>query len=151
MPGTFASEKALDEYAPQNIPKPIWHGVNTRSNDDMRFHLAEHHDVVDEVPDPQPFVPIVVQIRPESMGKPANVQVWLRCTDSFGQRSLRQWLGRDAGEVLPRGGEKNARAGRAFSWQGWWRIRRGSRRSCSPESCRGSQGRLSLGDEKWLR
>ena len=68
MLGTFASEKAFYEYAPHNIPKPIAWG-NYKSNEDMWFYLAEYHDMVDEVPDPQQFVSIIVKIHQESVGK----------------------------------------------------------------------------------
>lgn len=67
MLGTFASEKAFYEYAPQNIPKPIAWG-NYKSNEEMWFYLAEYHEMVDEVPDPQQFVSIIVDIHQKSMG-----------------------------------------------------------------------------------
>ena len=68
MLGTFASEKVFYEYAPLNIPKPIAWG-NYKSNEDMWFYLAEYHDMVDKVPDPQQFVCIIAKIHQESMGK----------------------------------------------------------------------------------
>lgn len=68
MLGTFVSERALHQFATQNIPKPIASG-NYKSSEDTWFYLAEYHDMVDEVPDPRQFVSVVASIHQESMGK----------------------------------------------------------------------------------
>lgn len=68
MLGAFASERAFYEYAPKNIPKPIAWG-NYKSDQDTWFYLAEHHNMVEKVPDPQKFVSIIAKIHQESMGK----------------------------------------------------------------------------------
>ena len=68
MESAFASEKALHEYAPLNVPKSIAWG-NYKSNENIWFYLAEHHNMVNTVPNIQQFVPMVVKIHQKSMGR----------------------------------------------------------------------------------
>ena len=68
MQGTFESEKAFWEYAPRNVPKPVaWDAYQNES--DIYFYLAEFHDMVARVPDPQRFVQIIAKVHQESKGK----------------------------------------------------------------------------------
>ena len=67
MLGTYESEKAFFNYAPEHIPKPLAWGAY-KSDPNTYFYLAEYHDMVDDVPDPREFVSIIVKIHQESMG-----------------------------------------------------------------------------------
>ena len=68
MLGTYESEKAVHTYIPANVPRPIaWGSYQTDEN--MYFYLAEFSEMVEEVPDPVPFVDIVARLHQESSGK----------------------------------------------------------------------------------
>ena len=67
MEGTYESESILQRYCPDHVPKPITWG-NYESNADLWFYLCEFRDMVDEVPDPSEFVPIIVEIHKATMG-----------------------------------------------------------------------------------
>jgi protein-ribulosamine 3-kinase len=73
MEGSFESESAFHFYSPDHVPKPIAFG----SYDDdpaTWFYLCEFRDMMDEVPDPADFVPVIVGIHKASMGKSPNGQ-----------------------------------------------------------------------------
>ena len=68
MHGTFESEKAFHDFAPDNIPQPLAWG-SYKSDANTWFFLARYHDMVDEVPNPQQFVAIIAKFHQDSMGK----------------------------------------------------------------------------------
>lgn len=68
MEGSFESEAIFNQYAPENIPKPVAFG-HYKSDPDTWFFLAEFFDMVDEVPEPSHFIPLIVRIHKDSMGK----------------------------------------------------------------------------------
>jgi len=67
MEGSFESESIFHHYSPDHVPKPIAWG-SYKSKPSTWFYLCEFHDMVDEVPEPSEFVPIIVQIHKASMG-----------------------------------------------------------------------------------
>ena len=68
MGGIYESEKALYDYSPDHIPKPMGWGVYA-ADPNKWFYIAEFHDMIDEVPEAKPFVSIISQIHKASMGK----------------------------------------------------------------------------------
>ncbi|KAK4222959.1 hypothetical protein QBC38DRAFT_512662 [Podospora fimiseda] len=73
MEGSFESESAFHTFSPNHVPKPIAFG-NYDDDPATCFYLCESHDMMDEVPDPANFVPIIVGIHKASMGKSPNGQ-----------------------------------------------------------------------------
>lgn len=68
MAGTFESEEIFHSYSPEHVPRPISWG-NYKSDPGTWFYLCDFHSMVDEVPDVQEFVAILVKIHKDSMGK----------------------------------------------------------------------------------
>ncbi|KAI9760343.1 MAG: hypothetical protein M4579_001747 [Chaenotheca gracillima] len=68
MLGTYESEKAFFEYAPDHIPKPLAWG-SYESDPETYFYLAEFREMVDELPNAQAFVSIIANIHRDSRGK----------------------------------------------------------------------------------
>lgn len=68
MLGAYESETTFYHYAPRNIPKPLAWG-NYKSDENTYFYLSEYHDMVDQVPDVQQFVSVLVKIHQGSMGQ----------------------------------------------------------------------------------
>ncbi|KAG8161739.1 hypothetical protein KVR01_008726 [Diaporthe batatas] len=68
MEGSFESEAIFHHYAPENIPEPIAFG-HYESSPDTWFFLAQFFDMVDEVPEPGQFIPLIVKIHMRSMGE----------------------------------------------------------------------------------
>jgi protein-ribulosamine 3-kinase len=68
MEGCFESESAFYPYNPDHIPRPIAWG-HYDSKPTTWFYLCEFRDMIDEVPEPEEFVPIIVNIHQSSMGK----------------------------------------------------------------------------------
>lgn len=68
MEGTFHSESLFYEYIPDHVPKP--HAWGTYKVDpSTSFYISDFHDFANEVPEYQKFVPIIVKVHKDSMGK----------------------------------------------------------------------------------
>ncbi|KAL4746266.1 hypothetical protein BDW72DRAFT_185231 [Aspergillus terricola var. indicus] len=73
MEGSFESEAAFYRYSPNHVPKPIAWG-SYESDPNMWFYLSAFHDMVDEVPAAEEFVPIIADIHRASAGHSPNGQ-----------------------------------------------------------------------------
>ncbi|KUI53183.1 Protein-ribulosamine 3-kinase, chloroplastic [Cytospora mali] len=71
MQGCFESEGIFHAYAPMNVQKPVAFG-NYKTNPETWFFLAEFYDMLDKVPEPSQFVPLIANIHKASMGKSPN-------------------------------------------------------------------------------
>lgn len=68
MEGSFESEAVLNHYAPDNVPRPVAFG-QYESDPETWFFLADFFHMIDEVPEPSQFIPLIVKIHKDSMGK----------------------------------------------------------------------------------
>ncbi|PGH17279.1 hypothetical protein AJ79_01162 [Helicocarpus griseus UAMH5409] len=73
MEDNFESEKIFHHYSPEHVPKPIAWG-NYESDPTTWFYLCDFYEMEDELPDPEEFVSVIVQIHKTSMGKSPNGQ-----------------------------------------------------------------------------
>jgi len=73
MEGSFESESVFHKYSPNHVPNPIAFGSH---EDDPAtwFYLCEFRNMVDRLPSPVEFVPVIAEIHQASMGKSPNGQ-----------------------------------------------------------------------------
>lgn len=68
MESAFYSESLFFSYLPSHVPEP--HALGTYKHDpSTSFYLCVFHDMTDDVPEYQKFVPIIVKVHKDTMGK----------------------------------------------------------------------------------
>lgn len=83
MEGSFESERLLNEYAPDNVPKPIAWG-SYESDPDMWFLLCDFRNMLERLPKVKDFVRAVVKIHNDSAGKSPNGKFGFHVTTHLG-------------------------------------------------------------------
>lgn len=68
MKGAFEAEKALYEFIPEHVPRPIAYGTY-KSQPDTHFYLCEFIEMLDDVPSPRGWATAVAKLHSRSMGK----------------------------------------------------------------------------------
>ncbi|RYP92351.1 hypothetical protein DL770_001553 [Monosporascus sp. CRB-9-2] len=68
MKGAFEAEKALHEFIPEHVPRPIAYGTY-KSQPDTHFYLCEFIDMLDDVPSARGWATAVAELHIRSMGK----------------------------------------------------------------------------------
>jgi fructosamine-3-kinase len=68
MRGAFEAEKALYEFIPEHIPRPISFGTY-KTRPDLHFYICEFVDMLDELPSPVAWGQAVAALHSRSMGK----------------------------------------------------------------------------------
>ncbi|KAH9893767.1 Fructosamine kinase-domain-containing protein [Xylariomycetidae sp. FL2044] len=107
MKGPFEAEKALHEYIPEHVPRPIAYGTY-QSQPDVHFYLCDFVEMLDEVPSTQGWAEAVSALHSRSMGQSptgkfgfsttthlANVPVsntWNACWAEFWAQQMRSML-----------------------------------------------------------
>ena len=68
MESAFYSESLFFKYIPKHVPEPHAWG-SYKQDPSTSFYLCDFHDMTDEVPEYQKFVPIIVKVHKHTMGK----------------------------------------------------------------------------------
>lgn len=107
MRGIYEGEKALYDYSPEHIPRPMGWGVYA-SDANKWFYICEFHDMIDEVPEPKAFVSMISQIHKASMGKSptgmhgfhVNTHIAILPNDNTWQSSWEVWFAQAMRKML---------------------------------------------------